>query len=86
MEFDQLIEHDNFFSLKIIHKIQERGLKQCPYLIFCTISEKRLFFCYILSADQNFIAWLPLIRETLGNTCIVALCLSSSDTKLTQSF
>ena len=43
-------------------------------LIFCMIFKENIFFLLHSITLPNFIVWLPLLREILGNMCIVIVC------------
>ena len=60
-----------FCLLQSLFKNQKEVRDKFPCLIFCMIFEEKYFSCYI--------AWLPLLREILGNMCIVIACLPGCD-------
>ena len=60
-----------FASYKAFLKKQKEVRKYSPYLNFCMNFEEKYFFWLHFIKGPNFIFWLPLLREILGNTCIV---------------
>ena len=67
----------NHIRLFFKEKVSETSL---PCLIFCIIFKEKYFSCYILFHSilfysifysiPNFIVWLSLLHEILGNMCI----------------
>ena len=79
IKFTQLIEYimSNTFIEKSYTKCNGETIPR-PFLVslphFMRYFRSKIFFLLYSINWPNFIVWLPLTREILGNMCIVIIC------------
>ena len=73
-----IVKSKIFWSSDMLHFLDNRSRNSCPSDSVYTFSRRKFPMLYSINWP-NFIVWLPLLFEILGNMCIAIVCFLGCD-------